>query len=184
MRSITSFFAHLRSCRGQHHWKCPCSSLNSHSVLFICLKISFSSSLHFCIKMRKSLPFYYFYSTPPLDFISTVSFSISWSIFYTHNRLHTGKKKAQQQKPLNFFFATWSPESIHPLLSFLMNKKNVLEIVIMNQIVYCPNDLNSAFPLTFSAFLKCTVQHRNYLITTWANAAWKFLYCHMNLTTI
>lgn len=128
MKSITSIFAHLRSCRGQQHWKGPCSSLNSHLGSFICLfMISFSSSLHFCIKLE--IHCFFTTSVPPLPRFSYCQF-LSASLFIlfyfnTDDRLHKGKEKLSSKNLFACLLAIWSFESTDLLPSISYYQKRI-----------------------------------------------------------
>lgn len=148
MKSITSFFAHLRSCRGQQHWKGPCSSLNSHLGLFICLfMISFYSSLHFCIKLEVHCSFTT--SVPPLPRFSYCRF-LSASLFILFLIWMTGcTKEKKSSAAKTSFLVFWQSEALNPLICFLafliIKKQYFWHKHVTNQVVYCLHYISFTF---------------------------------------
>lgn len=154
MRSITSFSAHLRSCRGQHHWK-YLYSLTVTQFLFICFfKIFFSPSLHFWKKNHNFTSSLLLLFQPSPDFHT--------HNFFQHLLIHfhfiwvtgcTQEKKISATETFSLLFFNLKPWIHSPTFKFLTyEKKSLGKSHVMSWILYCPNYINSAFSLTFSAF--------------------------------
>lgn len=153
MRSITSFSAHLRSCRGQHHWKYLL--LNSHSVLVHLLLQNFL--LSFLAFLEKNHNF-----TTSLLLLFQPSPDFHTHNFFQHLLIHfhfiwvtgcTQEKKISATETFSLLFFNLKPWIHSPTFKFLTyEKKSLGKSHVMSWILYCPNYINSAFSLTFSAF--------------------------------
>lgn len=123
MRSITSFFAHLRCCRGQHHWNVPAPLL---TLGFVHLPLQDSLLfLPFLYKNEKFTAILLLLLHPSADFHIHSSFQhLLIHLFNRDNRLHLGEEK-EKFSSRNLLLLFCNPNRwMHSFTSkFLINKK-------------------------------------------------------------